>query len=106
MYWLTTAPLVIPERETSEELEVQPGNGVRYVCPQKMAKCEADVDLYFRTIAPGRKTTLTISDDTGVLVTKKLARTTPGTIEKLALTADLAKNVRGKIVVCAEHEEV
>ena len=86
--------------ETSEELEVQPGNGVRYVCPQKMAKCEA-----FRTMAPGRKTTLTISDDTGVLVTKKLARTTPGTIEKLTLTADLAKNVQGKIVVCAAHEE-
>lgn len=92
--------------ETAEELEVQPGNGVRYVCPQKMAKTEEDVDLYFRTMAPGRKTTLTISDDTGVLVTKKLARTTPGTIEKLTLTADLAKNVQGKIVVCAEHEEV
>ena len=92
--------------ETSEELEVQPGNGVRYVCPQKMAKTEEDVDLYFRTMAPGRKTTLTISDDTGVLVTKKLARTTPGTIEKLTLPADMAKNVQGKIVVCAEHEEV
>ena len=92
--------------ETSEELEVQPGNGVRYVCPQKMAKTEEDVDLYFRTMAPGRKTTLTISDDTGVLVTKKLARTTPGTIEKLTLPADMAKNIQGKIVVCAEHEEV
>ena len=92
--------------EVAEQLEVQPGNGVRYVCPQKMAKTEEDVDLYFRTMAPGRKTTLTISDDTGVLVTKKLARTTPGTIEKLTLTADLAKNVQGKIVVCAEHEEV
>ena len=92
--------------EVAEQLEVQPGNGVRYVCPQKMAKCEADVDLYFRTMAPGRKTTLTICDDTGVLVTKKLARTTPGTIEKLTLPADMAKNVQGKIVVCAEHEEV
>ena len=64
-----------------------------------------NVDLYFRTAAPGRGTTLTISDDTGVLVTKKLVRTTPGTIEKLTLPADKAKNAVGKIVVRAEHKE-
>ena len=94
------------ELERAEETAVEPGEGVRYVCPQKMAATEADVDLYFRTAAPGRNTTLTISDDTGVLVTKKLSRTTPGTIEKLTLPGDLAKNVRGKIVVRAEHQEV
>jgi hypothetical protein len=71
-----------------------------------MAATEDNVDLYFRTAAPGRNTTLTISDDTGVLVTKKLSRTTPGTIEKLTLPGDLAKNVRGKIVVSAKHQEV
>ena len=59
----------------------------------------------FRTAAPGRNTTLTISDDTGVLVTKKLTATTPGTIEKLTLPADKAKDVVGKIVVKAEHKE-
>jgi NADH dehydrogenase FAD-containing subunit len=89
----------------AEELPVQPGEGVRYVCPQKMAATSADVDLYFRTAAPGRNTTLTISDDTGVLVTKKLTRTTPGTIEKLTLPGEQAKNVLGKLVVSAEHQE-
>ena len=49
---------------------------------------------------------LTISDDTGVLVIRKLSRTTPGTIEKLTLPGNLAKNIRGKIVVRAEHQEV
>ena len=91
--------------EAATELEVQPGDGVRYVCPQKMVCAEENVDLYFRTAAPGRGTTLTISDDTGVLVTKKLVRTTPGTIEKLTLPADKAKNATGKIVVRAEHKE-
>jgi hypothetical protein len=54
---------------------------------------------------PGRGTTLTISDDTGVLVTKKLVCTTPGTIEKMTLPADKAKAVCGNIVVRAEHKE-
>ena len=91
--------------EDKNELPVEAGEGVRYVCPQKMVSTEENVDLYFRTLLPGRNTTLTISDDTGVLVTKKLVRTTPGTIEKLTLPADKAKNVIGKIVVCAEHKE-
>ena len=89
----------------AEELEVAPGEGVRYVCPQKMVREEMDVDLYFRTAAPGRNTTLTISDDTGVLITKRLLVTTPGTIEKLTLPADKAKNATGKIVVTAVHKE-
>ncbi len=91
--------------ETETVLDVEPGDGVRYVCPQKMVCAEENVDLYFRTMAPGRNTTLTISDDSGVLVTKKLIRTTPGTIEKLTLPADKAKNATGKIVVRAEHKE-
>lgn len=90
----------------AEQIAVEPGEGVRYVCPQKMAATDADVDLFFRTAVPGRKTTLTISDDTGVLVRKKLVRTTPGTIEKLTLPGDQACKVQGKLVVRAEHQEV
>jgi NADPH-dependent 2,4-dienoyl-CoA reductase/sulfur reductase-like enzyme len=92
--------------EETNDIPVEAGDGVRYVCPQKMAVSDMDVDLYFRTTTPGRGTTLTISDDTGVLVTKKLVRTTPGTIEKLTLPADKAKAVSGKITVKAEHKEV
>lgn len=92
--------------EETNDIPVEAGDGVRYVCPQKMAVSDMDVDLYFRTTTPGRGTTLTISDDTGVLVIKKLVRTTPGTIEKLTLPADKAKAVSGKITVKAEHKEV
>ena len=91
--------------EDKAQISVEPGEGVRYVCPQKMVCAEENIDLYFRTAAPGRETTLTISDDTGVLVTKKLLRTTPGTIEKLTLPADKAKNATGKIVVSAKHNK-
>lgn len=88
-----------------DNVDVVAGDGVRYVCPQKMVCTDEAVDLYFRTTAPGRNTTLTISDDTGVLVTKKLLVTTPGTIEKLTLPAEKAKNARGNIVVSAVHKE-
>ena len=86
-------------------LEVAPGEGVRYVCPQKASPADMPIDLYFRTSAPGRNTTLTISDDSGVLVTKRLLVTTPGTIEKMTIPADKAKNISGKIVVTAVHKE-
>ena len=89
----------------SDAIEVMPGEGVRYVCPQKMVATDESVDFYFRTTAPGRNTTLTISDDTGVLLTKKLLVTTPGTIEKLTLPADKAKCVSGNIVITAVHKE-
>ncbi len=86
------------------EIPVEAGEGVRYVCPQKMVCADGNVDLYFRTLVPGRNTTLTVSDDTGVLLSKKLIRTTPGTIEKLTLSGEKAKNASGRLVVSAEHK--
>ncbi len=90
---------------TVDQIEVAPGEGVRYVCPQKASPADMPIDLYFRTAAPGRNTTLTVSDDNGVLITKKLLVTTPGTIEKMTIPADKAKNISGKIVVTAVHKE-
>ena len=89
----------------ADQIEVAPGEGVRYVCPQKASPADMPIDLYFRTSAPGRNTTLTVSDDNGVLVTKRLLVTTPGTIEKMTIPADKAKNISGKIVVTAVHKE-
>ena len=91
--------------DAASQVEVAPGEGVRYVCPQKASPAEMPIDLYFRTAAPGRNTTLTVSDDNGVLVTKRLLVTTPGTIEKMTIPADKAKNISGKIVVTAVHKE-
>ncbi len=89
----------------ADQIEVAPGEGVRYVCPQNASPADMPIDLYFRTSAPGRNTTLTVSDDNGVLVTKRLLVTTPGTIEKMTIPADKAKNISGKIVVTAVHKE-
>ncbi|MBQ8590331.1 MAG: FAD-dependent oxidoreductase [Firmicutes bacterium] len=90
-----------------EALEVKPGTGVRYVCPQKVVlDGEEDVTLYFRTTAPGRKTTLKVCDENGELAKRTLTATSPGTMEHLVIKADQLKGLKGTITVTAEHEEV
>ncbi|MBQ6686143.1 MAG: pyridine nucleotide-disulfide oxidoreductase, partial [Firmicutes bacterium] len=80
---------------------------VRYVCPQKVVlDGEDDVTLYFRTTAPGRKTTLKVCDENGELAKRTLTATSPGTMEHLVIKADQLKGLKGTITVTAEHEEV
>ena len=90
-----------------EEIVVNPGAGVRYVCPQRIAvDGSEDVTLYFRTLAPGRGTDLKAEVDGGLLAERKLSRTSPGTMEHLVIPADKLKKLNGPVTVTAEHEEV
>ena len=91
-----------------EKTPVIPGNGVRYVCPQFItAGGTEDVTLHFRTIVPGRSTSVKAEDQSGsVLSTKKVSVTTPGTMESIVLKADKLKTLQGQVVVSAEHGEV
>ncbi len=61
------------------------GNGVRYVCPHRIALTGEDTEfpLYFRVLSPDRKVTLTASVDGKVLAKKKAARVSPGEMEHL-----------------------
>lgn len=61
------------------------GNGVRYVCPHRIALTgeDAEFPLYFRVLSPDRKVTLTASVDGKVLAKKKAARVSPGEMEHL-----------------------
>ena len=92
---------------SGESIEVKPGQGIRYVCPQTVDKsADADVDLFFRTVVPARETTLVASCNGEVLARKKLAATTPGAMEKLTIPQDKIAGLCGEIVVIAEHKEV
>ena len=83
-----------------------PGNGVRYVCPQKVvADGGADVTLFFRTIVPGRGTTLRCTCGGRELATRKCARTSPGTMESLTIPKEAAASLDGPVEVSCEHEE-
>ena len=94
----------LPEGGT---VDVLPGEGVRYVCPQKIsASGNEDVTLYFRTILPGRDTLMNACDESGIIVTRKALCTTPGTMESLTIKAEKLKDIKGHICVSAEHGEV
>ena len=83
------------------------GSGIRYVCPQSIdTSADADVDLFFRTIVPGRDTTLVAKCGDEVLARKKLTASTPGAMEKLTIPADKLSALDSAVVVTAEHKEV
>lgn len=86
-------------------VDTVPGQGIRYVCPQHILPGNHElVTLSFRTIVPGRQTTLTaVAADGKILATKKLTLSSPGTMEQLTIDAS---TLIGPVTVTAEHGEV
>ena len=90
-----------------KEFEVEPGEGVRYVCPQRVVPSDdGSITLYFRTVLPGRGTEMRCLEDGKELVKRKGVRTSPGTMEELVIPPEKAAAINGKLVVTATHEEV
>ncbi|MBO5702137.1 MAG: FAD-dependent oxidoreductase [Clostridia bacterium] len=90
-----------------ESIKVEAGEGIRYVCPQSIdASADEDVNLFFRTIVPGRDTTLIATAGGEVLARKKLTATTPGAMEKLTISKDKLATLGGAVTVSATHGEV
>ena len=90
-----------------KSIATEAGSGIRYVCPQNIdTAADADVDLFFRTVVPGRDTTLVASVGGEVLARKKLTASTPGAMEKLTIPADKLATLEGAVVITAEHKEV
>ncbi|MDO4561355.1 MAG: FAD-dependent oxidoreductase [bacterium] len=58
------------------EIAVRPGDGVRYVVPQRISRGE-DVSLAFRVTAPARDKVIEVRDGERVLATKKETRLHP-----------------------------
>ncbi len=90
-----------------ESIKIEAGDGIRYVCPQSIdASADEDVNLFFRTIVPGRDTTLIATSGGEVLARKKLTATTPGAMEKLTISKDKLATLGGAVTVSATHGEV
>lgn len=91
---------------SGESVTVEAGEGVRYVCPQRIdISSGEDVTLFFRTTAPGRESTLVASDGDSELAKKKLGATTPGAMEKLVIPGDKLSSLTC-VRVSATHKEV
>ena len=92
--------------ESSEELATKAGTGIRYVCPQKVAKASTcDAKLFFRTVTPGRQTLFEVKCNDRLLAKKVVLSTTPGAMESLTIPADKIAELDGDIIVTAIHKE-
>lgn len=90
-----------------QPVEVQAGDGVRYVCPQKIVPVAGqDIILYFRTVVPGRKTCLQAEHGDQVLAKRQVTASSPGTMESIVIPADKVAGLTGAVTVTAKHEEV
>jgi pyruvate/2-oxoglutarate dehydrogenase complex dihydrolipoamide dehydrogenase (E3) component len=90
-----------------ESIKVEAGEGIRYVCPQSIdSAADEDVNLFFRTIVPGRDTTLIATAGGEILARKKLTASTPGAMEKLTISKDKLATLGGAVTVSATHGEV
>ena len=98
----SAAAFVLGKTCPKGEIALCPGEGVRYVLPQRIAAGE-DAVLSFRVTRPLGKTKLTAFVGETVLAQEKRVRTAPGEMERLRLPAAATAGVRGEITVKAEE---
>ena len=83
-------------------IETRPGNGVRYVLPQKICSRDSDVDLFLRVTRPFGKVRFLVKDGEKEIASAKRLKAAPGEMEKLTIKASVLKMATGPITVSLE----
>ena len=92
------------ESEEGKTISVKPGEGVRYVLPQRIHSEKAQkIDLYFRVSAPLGKVKITAKCGDTVLATAVKPRVAPGEMEKVTLAEKLFPLQGEEITVSLEE---
>lgn len=79
-------------------VKAEPGEGVRYVCPQRIIVQDAGaVRLFFRVAEPKQEVTVTAWSGDRALVSRKAAFVNPGEIEALTISAEDAASLSADI---------
>ena len=92
------------ETEEGKTVSVKPGEGVRYVLPQRIHSEKAQkIDLYFRVSAPLGKVKITAKCGDTVLATAVRPRVAPGEMEKVTLAEKLFPLQGEEITVSLEE---
>ncbi len=98
------ADFVKGQLKTGTCFATKPGNGVRYVLPQRVYCGEENVDLFLRVVQPYGKVRFTVKSGDEVLAIATRLKAAPGEMEKITVKADKLALVNGDITV--ELEEV
>lgn len=72
--------------EVADTIPVRAGAGVRYVCPETVARMNGEAVLSFRVLAPLCSAEITITCGDVVLATKKTIKLTPGEMERMTIS--------------------
>lgn len=98
------ADFVLGQQTAGETVRVLPGQGVRYVLPQRITLGEAkDVPLFLRVVKPYGKVRFTVSAGEEVLATAVRLKAAPGEMEKIVVKKDKLAGVQGEITVSLEE---
>ena len=77
----------------ADEIKVQTGENVRYVCPQNVIAGDEKVDLYFRVMKPAKSVQITVCDGDTVLFSRKAVKVNPGEMEKATVSVKDIKSL-------------
>lgn len=87
-------------------IDVAPGAGIRYVCPQKIIPIDnGSVTVYFRVAEPDRNICLKACSGQKILAKRYVSHISPGTMEKLILSVEQLTSLKETVYVSAERSE-
>ena len=92
------------ELQTGETVNTAPGNGIRYVLPQKIhTASEKDISLFMRVTKPFGKVRITVASNNEVLATAVRIKAAPGEMEKVTIKKEKLSLIDGDVTVSLEE---
>lgn len=86
--------------EKGRVFAVTAGEGIRYVCPQKIVSAGTeDIKLFFRVTEPQQDVEIVVKGKGGDLVTAKAGFVNPGEMESIEIPTPVVSSLEGDIVV-------
>ncbi len=94
------------KKEDVQCVNVENGENVSYVVPQKLRRTNCDLSLYFRVRKPEKKCTVVIKCGEDIIAKLKREYMAPGEMERITLPQKVAEKIHGNILTVSVKEEV
>lgn len=98
------AAMLIQGKKTAEKhITTVPGDGIRYVIPQRVGVGDKDVSLFMRVVKPYGRVMISVCDGDKVIASVKRLKAAPGEMEKITVKADALAGVERTLTVRLEE---